>query len=85
VAPTPDTQACADAGRSDRLVVDPRNTIRTVASVDGDPVGVGDAGVSSHAGDARAATMAIIRSEDRTRSAYATSTGSAGRAVDEHA
>jgi hypothetical protein len=34
VAPTPATQACADAGRSDLRVVDPTNTIRMVAVVD---------------------------------------------------
>jgi hypothetical protein len=47
-----ETQACAEPGRSDRFVVDPRNTIRTVAAVDG----VGDEGASSHA---KHATLAI--------------------------
>lgn len=30
VTPTPDAHPCAEAGRSDRRVVDPTNTIRTV-------------------------------------------------------
>src|SRR5262249_5308334 len=34
VAPTPATHACADEGRSDRRVVDPRNTMRSVGEVD---------------------------------------------------
>lgn len=34
VAPTPATHAWAEAGRSARRVVDPRNAIRTVATVD---------------------------------------------------
>src|SRR5207249_7423328 len=34
VAPTPDTQACADGGRSARSLVAPRNTNRTAAKGD---------------------------------------------------
>ena len=65
VAPTPDTQAAAEGGKSDRRVVDPRNTIRTVAAVWFEE-GVGDAGVSLHATGARLAMVTMARSIVRT-------------------
>jgi hypothetical protein len=61
VAPTPDTQAAAEGGKSDLRVVDPRNTIRTVTAV-AFVEGVGDAGVSLHAAGARLAMATIARS-----------------------
>src|SRR5262245_18955078 len=66
VAPTPATQACAEAGRSDRRVVAPRNTIRTVAT----PDSVGDTGASSQATNVRLVTAAIDRRPAPTRPAY---------------
>jgi hypothetical protein len=65
VAPTPDTQAAAEAGKSDRRVVDPRNTIRTVAAV-ALVEGVGEEGVSLHAAGARLARVTMARSIVRT-------------------
>src|SRR5215510_8836623 len=60
VAPTPATHACADEGRSDRRVVDPRNTMRSVGGVDG----LGPLGESSHAVAARIANAASVITGD---------------------
>jgi len=55
VSPTPETQACAEAGRLDRLVVDPAKTILSVMAES-----LGDAGASSSQADAASIAMAAI-------------------------
>src|SRR5262245_66524840 len=59
VAPTPATHPCAEAGRSDRRAVDPRNTIRTTATDES----LGDTGASSQAHKVRLELAAIIRTD----------------------
>ena len=66
VNPTPPAQACAEAGKSVRRVVAPRNTIRTVATVDR----LGDAGRSSQATNVALATNAAIGSHVCTSIGY---------------
>jgi hypothetical protein len=62
VAPTPATHASAEAGRSDRRVVEPRNTIRTVVVVDS----LGDIGASSQPKEAWLAMAARMPRAVRT-------------------
>src|SRR6187431_137899 len=66
VSPTPDTQACAEAGKLDRLVVDPAKTILRVMAES-----LGDAGASSSQAEAARIAMAtILRKGTRTSPAY---------------
>src|SRR5512132_4305953 len=66
VAPAPSAHASTDAGKSERRVVEPRNTIRTVATVE---LGPGEELDSSHADTATptSATAATCRTCAATR------------------
>src|SRR5262245_16437498 len=79
VAPTPVTQACADAGRSDRRLVDPRKEMRTVA-IPG--AGVGDIGESLHANEVRLTIATIIPMRVRTQPVYRDDSGTRSSASD---
>jgi hypothetical protein len=66
VAPTPDTHAWAEAGRSDRRAVEPRKTIRIVAVDWLACIGA----LSSHATDIVLAITAMMRRSARTQLEY---------------
>ena len=61
-----ETQACAEAGRLDRLVVDPAKTILSELAESLGAIGAS----SSQARTVRVATAAIVRKSTRTSPAY---------------
>src|SRR5262249_39955706 len=66
VGPTPPRQVCAGEGRSERRVVDPRNTMRTVATVEW----AGDEGDLSQADTVRATIAMMARTGPSIRPGY---------------